>query len=175
VDEGAVLCPGRSVLPDRPRVELIEGEILQVSPHNYRHRTAIAFSTTVLVKLFGSTHVVQVQLPLDLGTYSQPEPDFSIVPIRQAREVDLHPTCHDLVIEISDSPLAFDRRKGALYAQANIPEYWLVNLRKGVLEAQRDPKEGKYRSTTLHRPSESLSSLFQPGVLVPLESFFPPR
>lgn len=162
------------ILPERPRVELIEGEILQVSPHNPRHRLAIAFSTTVLVTLFGTTHVVQVQLPIDLGQYSQPEPDFALVPIQQAREARLHPTCPDLVIEVSDTSLAFDRRKGAIYAAAEIPEYWIVNLRKGVLEVHRDPVGGMYRSTTLYREDEKVAALFQPDTAVPLQSFFPP-
>lgn len=161
------------ILPERPRVELIEGEILLMSPQNHRHRHVIAFSTTVLVRLFGDTHVVQVQLPLDLGTYSQPEPDFSLVPIQQARTVTLHPTCPDLVIEISDTTLAYDRRKGRVYASAGIPEFWLINLRKKVLEVHRGPSDGGYTSTTLHRPDQPVAAAFRPELPIPLESFFP--
>lgn len=161
------------ILPDRPRVELIEGEILQVSPHNPRHRRAIALSTTVLVTLFSQTHVVQVQLPLDLGEYSQPEPDFSLVPLEQERLAELHPTCPDLVIEISDSSLALDRRKGAIYAQAGIPEYWIVNLRKSRLEVHRQPEGGFYRATQLYQPDEPVAPAFRPNTNIPLASFFP--
>lgn len=161
------------ILPDHPRVELIEGRILEVAAHNARRRKAIAFSNTVLVQLFAATHVVQVQLPLDLGLYSQPEPDFSLVPLEQARDAPLHPTRPDLVIEVSDSSLGFDRKKGRIYAAASIPEYWLVNLRKSVLEVHSDPDQDTYRSTRLYRPDEKVRPLFQPEVEVPLTSFFP--
>ena len=75
---------------------------------------------------------------------------------------------------ISPWCLAFDRRKGSIYAGATILEYWIVNLRKGVLEVHRDPLGGLYRSTTLHRADEQVCPRFQPATAIPLESFFPP-
>src|SRR5688500_7967084 len=123
---------------EKPRVELLEGEIVQLSPQNRRHQMAIGFGNNRLVELFGSTHIVYVQCPIDLGSLSQPEPDFALVPIQQAQTAVRHPTHPDLVIEVSDASLRYDRgRKLKVYLQAGIPEVWLVNLKKSLVEVYR--------------------------------------
>lgn len=133
--ELGLLAPGE-------RVELIEGEIVAMTPQNPRHSSATALCTNLLVERFGRTHLVRVQLPLSLGELSEPEPDFALVP-KESRERPLrHPSQTDLVIELADSSLAYDRHeKASLYAKAGVREYWVLNLVDRCLEIHLSPFE----------------------------------
>ena len=149
-----------------PRVELIEGEILLMSPHTKGHILGIAYPNTVLTRLFGETHVVRVQLPLELDEYSQPQPDFALSPLGDFDRADL-------VIEVSHTSLNHDRkRKGPLYARCGIPEYWIANLNSGLMEVYRRPVKGKYTDQQSFAATDSVCPLFAPEVAVPLASFF---
>lgn len=158
------------IFRDGERVELIEGEIVPMSPQNRRHANRVARLTTLLVKLFGSTHEVRVQLPLTLGTHSEPEPDFALVPLALADAALRHPECADLVLEIADSTLSLDRNeKASLYAKAGIPEYWILNLPHQRLEVRRQPQVDSeapygwsYASLTLVAPPQTCQPLFAP-------------
>lgn len=158
------------VFEDGERVELIEGEIVVMSPHNRRHASRIARLTTLFVRLFGDTHEVRVQLPLTLGKLSEPEPDFALVPFEQADAAERHPGSADLVFEISDASLPKDRReKSSLYAKFQIKEYWILNLPKQRLEVRRQPEQNPkgpfgwdYASLTLLSPGQSCHPLFAP-------------
>lgn len=124
------------------RVELIDGAIIRMSPQNPPHSNAIAFLTNLLVGAFGKTHLVRVQLPLSIGTHSEPEPDFSLVRPEAIRAAQRHPTTADLVIEVADSSLAADRGwKSSLYASAQVVEYWVLNLPQSRLETYSQPHE----------------------------------
>lgn len=157
--------------PDE-RVELIEGEIIPLSPHNRKSASRTARITTILVTAFGQTHEIRVQLPLTLGTLSEPEPDFAIVRLDVADAAARHPASADLVLEISDSSLSFDRNaKASLYAKFGIDDYWLLNLPHNRLEMRREPVENakaafgwKYSSLTLLPEGQSASPLFAPDV-----------
>lgn len=124
------------------RVELINGEILRMSPHNKPHSSAIGFLNNRLVRTFGETHLVRVQLPLSVGDLSEPEPDFSLVRPELIEGYQRHPTTADLVIEVSDSSLNYDRsRKTSLYASAQVKEYWVLNIPELRLEVYREPRQ----------------------------------
>ena len=130
------------VLTPNDRVELIGGEILTVTPQNSAHATAVSLANEALRRVVGPQHHVRVQLPLAIGDDSEPEPDIAVVPgsIRDYR--DTHPESALLVVEVSDSTLAFDRQvKGSLYARERVAEYWIVNLIELVVEIYRDPTE----------------------------------
>lgn len=147
------------------RVELMYGEILRMSPQKKPHALTIGRLTTVLVRVYGETHIVRVQCPLDLTQDSQPEPDIAVVPIAVVEEADPHPGTADLVVEISASSLNYDRReKGALYALAGIPSYWLFNLKNRSLEVYTLPaplpseRTGfGYKSRVVYGERESVS------------------
>ncbi len=115
------------------RVELVDGAILEMSPQNPPHASAVGRLTNMLVKIYGDTHMVRVQLPLDLGAWDQPEPDLAIVPWSQV-DKSTHPRNADLVIEVADSSLAFDlKTKRDLYLRSGITNYWVVDLpRQGL-------------------------------------------
>lgn len=156
--------------PDE-RVELIEGEILPLSPHNRKHATRIARLTTVLVRAFGDSHEIRVQLPLTLGSQSEPEPDFALVPLVVADRAERHPGTADLIVELSDASLSFDRKqKASLYARFGVAEYWLLNLKNHRLEVRRSPElrpkaafGWDYREVAVLASGQVLSPLFSPA------------
>lgn len=124
------------------RVELVGGEIIDVSPQNQPHAALIRRLTSLLVRRYGETHYVMVQLPLTLSQVSEPEPDFCLVKLAEADAAVRHPTGGDVVLEISDSSLTFDRmEKGSLYASAGIPLYGILNLRHQRVEIRTGPVE----------------------------------
>ena len=170
---------GEIFAPDE-RVELIEGEIIAVSPPGPEHSYAIIRGNTQLVRLYGRTHDVSVQNPLDLGLLSQPQPDFALV-LHEDVRFDAHPCRADLVIEVAWSSMALDRNeKAAVYACAGIPEYWIVDLLHGQVEVLRDPGPSldrvgafEYRTRQVYSSASSLQPLLVPGSEFPFSSFFP--
>jgi Uma2 family endonuclease len=133
------------VLTPEDRVELIEGEILTVTPQGSAHATAVSLAHDALRGVIGPSLHVRVLLPLALGSASEPEPDIAIVAgaVRDYR--DHHPMSAVLVIEIADSTLSYDRDvKGSLYARSGIPEYWIVNLSEKLIEVSRDPESDEH-------------------------------
>lgn len=170
--ESGALAPGE-------RVELIEGEIITVSPQNFPHAYTVGMLTTELVLLFSRTHVVRSQLPLDLGSLSQPEPDFALVTLEAHRNSRPHPNTADLIIEISDSSLSFDRNeKIGVYAKAGLPEVWIFNLRDRQVEIYRQPgpdSESLLGFAYLHKDTLKhgrLAPLFAPQLDIQIENFF---
>jgi Uma2 family endonuclease len=128
------------VLTENDRVELIEGEIVTVTPQKSRHTTAVRKATEALRRAFGEGVDVRSQSPLLLGDDSEPEPDVAVVIGTIDDYRDRHPTTALLILEVADSSLAFDRaNKARVYARAGIADYWLVNLVDNVLEVRRFP------------------------------------
>jgi len=124
------------------RVELIEGEIIEMSPQDPPHAAAIRLLDYALKRVFGEGYLVCVQSPLSLGLDSDPEPDLAVVRGSLRDHVRAHPDHALLVVEVADSSLQFDRtRKAALYAEARIGEYWIINLRDRRVEAYRRPRK----------------------------------
>jgi Uma2 family endonuclease len=131
-------------------VELIRGVIHEMTI-NPGHATASRLAGAVLRAIFGIGWVVSDALPLDTGRRSLLEPDFTVVAGSARDFTDVHPTTAALVVEISDATLRKDRTiKAHLYAQAGLPEYWIVNLVDRRLEVHRNPgpdpaRRGRFR------------------------------
>jgi Uma2 family endonuclease len=137
------------------KIELLAGFLVEMSPQGTGHAHAIRKLTVIFVRGVGDRAIVQIQLPIGLSEDSEPEPDLSIVPNAEYR--DDHPTRALLIVEVAQSSLRKDRRlKGRLYARAGIPEYWIVNVAKRVIEVHREPTEAGYASVTSHAPGEIL-------------------
>ena len=149
------------------RVELINGEIIEMSPMNSRHATAVTLVSDMLRSVFSTGYFVRIQEPLDLGEFGQPEPDVAIVSGRVRDYTEAHPTAGALVVEVSDTTLRFDSTtKVSLYATANIPEYWIVNLLDNQVEVYRRPAPRPeqplgfgYMDLIIHRVPEIISPL----------------
>ena len=122
------------------RVELIEGEIVRMTPQASPHATAVGLTQDVVIRIFPQGFIVRVQLPLALESHSMPEPDIAVILGSRRDYRHTHPTTAVLVVEVADTTLPFDRiEKASLYAAAGIQDYWVLNLVDRVLEVYRDP------------------------------------
>jgi Uma2 family endonuclease len=127
------------------RLELLDGEIIDMPPQKSRHATAVTLVAEALRTIFGPGATVRVQLPFCLDDRSEPEPDVAVVPGNPRDYRDAHPSRALLVCEVSDTTLAYDRgRKLAAYARAGIPEYWILDLTAETLEVCRKPAHSGY-------------------------------
>lgn len=130
------------------RLELIEGEIIEMSPIGNAHAACVKFLNRLLSRLFGDTFTIGVQDPVRLNEFSEPQPDISLLRRRDDYYREKQPTPADvlLVIEVADTTVVKDRAvKLPLYARAGIAEGWLVNIPEEVVEIYSDPAEGAYR------------------------------
>ena len=160
------------------RVELLEGEIIEMSPIDSAHSTAVGLAEDLLDEAFAVGYHVRVQQPLDLGDPTEPEPDVAVVAgsIRDYEEA--HPRTAELVVEVASSSLRYDReRKAASYARAGIPEYWIVNLAERQVEVHRDPRPaaGRYAQLSIATEGESVSPLGAAGGGLQVEDLQPRR
>lgn len=154
------------ILPlDQRGVELIEGEILDVSPQNHPHGRVTTLVTGLLVRGFGDAYHVRVQLPLVVDDYSEPEPDFAVVTHEQLERGLPHPSQAVLLLEVADTSLAYDRvTKGRLYSRAGIEDYWILNLRDQQVELYREPGPEGYRQHIVRRRGETVTPLARPDL-----------
>jgi Uma2 family endonuclease len=124
------------------RVELLDGEIITMSPKLTPHAFTVNQLMYALITTLGATAVVRVQDPIVLNNWSEPEPDIAVcVPVPD-RYKQAHPRADQVlvVIEVADSSLTYDRtRKARAYAASGIPEYWIVNLIDQRVEVLTDP------------------------------------
>jgi Uma2 family endonuclease len=156
------------------RVELLEGEIIEITPEKSRHAATVDLVLEALRSAFGAFHMVRVQHPLAVSGTSEPQPDLAVVPGSARDYVDEHPTSAVLVVEVSDTSLEYDRGKKALvYARAGLAEYWIVNLVEGAMEVHRDPGADGYKSVTRLGPTESVSPLAASKVSIAVADLLP--
>lgn len=164
------------LLGEDERVQLVEGEILEMSPQSAPHMTAIRLVEEALRAAFGRGFDVRVQGPLALGPDSEPEPDVAVVRGGPRDYREHHPTGQDavLVVEVADASWRFDReRKGRLYATARIPEYWIVNLESRVLEVYREPEQGQYARQLVYGAGDTVTPLFSPEARIAVADLLP--
>ena len=172
-EEFARLAAGGFFGPEE-RVELVEGEIVIMSPPGPEHTDTIRFGTDYLFRCYASTHQVLVQVPLKLSQTSQPQPDFALV-TREAYPWGAPPTTADLVIEVSVSSLDFDRKeKLSVYAKAGIPEYWIIDVLGRQVEVYQEPGPLGYALRRLYAADDSVQPLKVPGPACELSAFFSP-
>jgi hypothetical protein len=135
------------ILSEDDRVELIEGEIVAMSPIGSRHAACVMRLTELLSpQVVGRAHV-NVQNPIRLGEHSEPQPDLALLRRRQDFYASSHPGPEDvlLIIEVADQSAAVDREvKVPLYARFGVPEVWLVDLVSERVEVYREPGAGGY-------------------------------
>jgi Uma2 family endonuclease len=155
------------------RVQLIRGEIVEMIPQSAAHATSLRRLQKALDAIFREGYDVRAQLPLALGEHSEPEPDIAVVPGSLDVYRDHHPTTAALLVEVADSSLAFDRtQKLAMYAAAQIPEYWVVNLVDRVLEVYRDPQGAAYRTALRLGPDQAVTPLAAPAARLRVGDLF---
>lgn len=137
------------IFGENARLELLEGEIYQVSPIGSPHAACVDFLSSFLNRLFSGKFIVRVQNPIRLDSFSEPQPDIALLRWRDDFYRHAHPTPADvlLVIEVADSTVESDRSyKMPLYAKAGIPEAWLVNLVEECVELYAEPDGEAYQT-----------------------------
>jgi Uma2 family endonuclease len=172
--DAGVFLPGE-------RVELIDGEILEVTPQKRPHGAAVTLVGDALRIAFGSGFHVQIQLPLALDPYSEPEPDVAVIPGSPRDYRESHPTSAGLVVEVADASLEHDRkRKGSLYARSGLSDYWVLNLLDRCLEVYRDPIHDpaaphgwSYRTVQRFGAADVVSPIALPHAQVRVEDLLP--
>lgn len=155
------------ILTTEHQVELLNGQIIEMSPAGRMHAACIDRLNELLRTALKKESIIRIQSPITLvGSQSEPEPDISILKRKANYYADAHPTAEDifLVIEVSDSTLDKDRHfKMQLYAVAGIAEYWLVNLNDQQIEQHLEPVDGSYQKVHIIKGKATLeSNLTQP-------------
>jgi Uma2 family endonuclease len=136
------------ILQPSDRVELIKGEIIQMSPISSLHAAHVKRLNYLFAQKFGSQVLIAVQNPVMLDDYSEPQPDLALLLPRADFYAAGHPQVEDifLLVEVSNTTLEVDRQiKIPLYAASGIQEVWLVNTRDRSLEVYRRPLANTYQ------------------------------
>jgi Uma2 family endonuclease len=144
--ETGILAPGE-------RVELIEGEIIEMAAIGSRHAGCVNAITRLLVRGVGDHGLVAIQNPVRLSDLSEPQPDVAVLRPRADNYTSAHPGPPDvlLIVEVADTTAGFDRStKAPLYALAGISEYWLVDILADRVEVHRNPSPDGYREVHTH-------------------------
>jgi Uma2 family endonuclease len=155
------------VFAEGDRLELINGEIAEMSPIGRKHAVCV----TRLNELFFSRLLGKVQIwsqnPILLNNGSEPQPDLAILKRREDFYAEALPTPSDilLVIEVADSTIAYDREvKSPLYAAAGIPEMWLFDLNRKIIEGYSQPSTLGYKRMQRYEQNDTFSMLAFPDV-----------
>lgn len=163
------------ILPPDARVELIDGEIIDMPPINPPHAGTVNCLVRLLGLAVGDRAVLLVQNPVVLSRHSAPQPDLALALPRRDFYASRHPRPADtvLVIEVADSTLPYDRdTKIALYARNRIAEAWLIDLQSKRLVRYRKPRRGAYEAVDQPDLASPLKITGLPGVRVDLGTVF---
>jgi Uma2 family endonuclease len=165
----------RGILHADLRVELIDGEIIQMSPIGDRHMRCVNRFTRRLVLALGERAIVSIQNPVVLSGHDEPQPDVVVLwPSAEEHAGTPLPGDVALLIEVSDSTLAYDRRvKLPLYARAGIAEVWIADLQHDTIIQHADPGDGSYRSVATYRPGDVVACRAIPDLALAVADLLP--
>ncbi|MGH2350358.1 MAG: Uma2 family endonuclease [Chloroflexota bacterium] len=169
------------ILGEDDRVELLEGEIVEMSPIGSPHAAGVELASAALSFAPQYGYYVRHQQPLSLGVTSDPQPDLAVVKGGPRDYVSGHPTSAMLVVEVADPSLPEDRRrKAGLYAACDIPDYWVTDVNGRQLEVYREPVKdptapggGRYQRLETFKPGDSITPLFAPDHSIAVDDLLP--
>ena len=159
------------------RVELIDGEIVLMAPMGKPHAVGVRRADSILQRVLEGVAIVSAQNPVHLGPHFEPEPDVAVLRIKEDEYLNQHPEPGDIlwVIEIADTTLYHDRGvKALLYAEANIPETWIMNLVEDCIEAFTQPGPDGYAQHAIYRRGDTISPSTLPDVEFAVDDLLPP-
>ena len=162
------------ILGEDEHLELLEGEIVQMSPQDKPHARAMGKLNRWFARNLGDEYVVRPQLPLTLSD-SEPEPDLAVVRAEEEAAAERHPRTALLVIEVADSSTRRDLEvKARIYAKSGIPEYWLVLVKQRAVEVLTDPDRatGAYRSARRHSDDSTVVPAAFASLVIPVATLF---
>jgi len=157
------------ILAEDDRVELLDGEIVEMSPIGPRHAATVTRLEHLFHQLVGDRAIVRGQNPVLLDGYSEPEPDIALVTPRADFYAAEHPTPRDtlLIVEVADTSLKYDRHsKLPSYARVGVPEVWLVDLTADRVERHREPRGDAYADLQILGREATLTPLLLPEVAI---------
>jgi len=160
------------ILGEDDRVELLDGEIVDMSAIGTRHAGCVTRLNHLFSLRLAKRALISIQNPIQLGEYSEPQPDVVLLRLRPDFYASDHPGPEDilLLVEVAETSAVSDRAvKLPLYARAGIPEVWLVILSDRDIEIHREPSTNGYQNVTTVRPGERLSPLNFPDQEIPVE------
>lgn len=164
------------VFEPEARLELVEGEIVEMAPIGSRHAGTVKILNRLLVGLVGDRAVVSVQDPLVVGDRSVLQPDLALLRPRADSYSGSHPNPADvlLVVEVADTTIAFDLgTKVPLYARVGIPEAWVIDLQENTVRVYRNPGASGYRTSFAAAGEESVTAAALTDVVIALPALFP--
>jgi Uma2 family endonuclease len=149
---------------DEP-IELLRGVLVTMSPQKWPHAAAVSFFNEQLVLQLGGRYEVRPQLPFAADDWSEPEPDLAVV--RKDPNLRGHPSEALLLVEVAGSSLRLDRGlKRMIYAEAGVPEYWIVDVNEWTVEVHTRPDGGRYGSVQMLRDGDVLRPTLLPEVAI---------
>lgn len=163
-----------AIFSEDDRVELIEGEILEMNAIGSRHAACVKRLVDALAdQNVRRVAIVSVQDPIQLDDYSEPQPDVALLRPHPDFYAQAHPLASDvlLVVEVADSSVDYDREvKLPLYARSGIPEVWLVDLPADVIEVYARPVSGKYQVVKRAGRGEHVTSASVPSLALSVDA-----
>jgi Uma2 family endonuclease len=162
-------------------VELIEGQVIEMTPTGSLHATAVVLAARRLERVFGAGYFVRWQMPLAVMPNTELEPDLAIVKGHVRDYKDSHPKTAALIVEVAEASLIQDRTKKAeIYARAGIPDYWILNIPDRQLEVHRNPQlsdrnpsVGGYRDITVLAESGFVNPVAAPDEAISVADLLP--
>ena len=167
--DAGVFAPGE-------RVELIRGVVRKMTPKGIRHVMAVSKLVSSFPVWLAARASFRAQDPVkEIKLHSEPEPDFSIYSDPDPYAGGGKRSSPLLIVEVADSSLDYDRKaKGSLYADMQVPEYWIINLVDNLLEVYRDPGVGQFRSKSVLEPGSKIVPLQWPDLEIEVSELIPP-
>lgn len=161
------------ILGEDDRVELVGGELVEMTPIGTRHLACVVALNHLLVEAAAGRWFVSVQNPVRLSGRDEPQPDLSLLARKPNPGAAAPPGPKDvlLVVEVSDTTLSYDRNvKLPLYAGSGVPEAWIVDLAGQKVEVHHGPAPGGYGGLWAFGPGERVSSAVVGGLSVPVDA-----
>ncbi len=163
------------------RTEFLGGEIIEMPTMNSPHATGLTLADDNLRKVFSENFVVRNQMPMNFGAEFEVVPDIVIIKGKARDFINAHPQTADLVVEISDTTLSYERnRKASLFAKNGIEDYWILNLKNGRLEIYRRPITDKnafhgfgYAEMLIFTEKDTVSPLAAPKAKIKVADLLP--
>ena len=164
-----------AILAKEERVELLDGEIIQMAPIGNRHRNSVNWLGDLMSQAIGGRAMIQVQGSIQLDDASAPQPDIAVIRRRHINDIGpVLPSDVYLLVEVADSSLEFDLgEKLARYAAAGIPEVWVANLRAGELVVNTEPEGAAYANVRVVPLDGTASPQAFPDATLAVADFIP--
>jgi Uma2 family endonuclease len=167
--EAGILC-------EDDRVELIEGELVDMPPIGSLHAGKVMRLVSCLTNALSNRAIVSPQNPVRLGEHSEPQPDLAVLRFRDDFYENSHPQPEDvlLLIEVADATIRYDREvKIPVYARYGIPEVWLIDLQAECVEVYLQPRSDGYRHIFRPAKDERLTLSLLPDVSLAIADLWP--